>query len=371
MKIGCPHCGVRLGVRDELRGKTVRCPECGKPIRLGEATDSDDPQSDEYGGPAHLLPSSRPRKKKTSSQSVEARDRRPRPRRSRGRSTIGMLAGLAAGPFWRGASRHLPYMAGALLCVGAMFGFLVGITRSAFVAGLLLQLIGYPLAICVFFLMCYPTSCFWKVVVGSSDSNGDIAEWPPGGAYPEWVFDMLFVDYAIIISLILSMGVGKVRELAIPNQAPPEAYWRLLGREFDASALFLPKLPTPEEHESADSPEDRSEPAFLRPGPGWQTTFAAFLVIFPLVLTSCIDASTPLLVPWSPRVLLSLVVNFPAWCLVFVISLGVLSAAGAVAMWGAVHAPFTTFTLCSPLAALAIVVYGRTIGLLSWRIASP
>jgi serine/threonine protein kinase len=139
----------------------------------------------------------------------------------------------------------------------------------------------------------------------------------------------------------------------------------------EASALFLPKLPTPEEHESADSPEDPSERAFLRPGPGWQTTFVAFLVIFPLVLISCIDASTPLLVPWSPRVWLSLAVNFPAWCLVFVISLGVLSAAGAVAMWGAVHAPFTTFTLCSPLAALAIVVYGRTIGLLSWRIASP
>jgi hypothetical protein len=215
-------------------------------------------------------------------------------------------------------------------------------------------------------MMSYPTSCFWKVVRGSAESYGDLNEWPQGN-YGEYVFEMLFVGYLVLISAFLSAGVAKLHQTVLSNETP-EVYWQWSeGKQAVSDALKLPlpgfgQQPTVEEEEKPSSPT-------LRPGAGWRTAFVAFLVIFPLVVVSCLAPSTPIFIPWSSRVWLSLVKNFTAWLVALVMSGGILSAAALIIVLGASYAPFWTFTLCSPLAALGMLVYGRLLGRLSWLIS--
>jgi hypothetical protein len=392
MKIRCPHCGAHLNVRDELTGKQGRCPRCRKELTIepegsGSETPSLDPwagsqepsdkpsqqaaaPSDEYGGiePLRLLGRTRRRKKKdtepeSTQNAVDAKsDAQPKRRRFR-KSTGGMLAGVVAGPFWRSALSHFPYLAADLAVVGGLLGFLVVLIHIAAGASLVLQIIGYPTAVLLFFLMCYPASCFFKVAVGSSDSSGDIDEWPESN-FGEWVFEMLFVMYMIVIAVLLSGGIAKLREWVAPARSG--SYWQLMPQENDPDALsILPKIlgapPQP-------APAEAVHRGF-QPGTGWQTTFLAFLAIFPLVVMCCLDSVTPIFVPWSPRVFFSLLKNFPAW-LVVVAGSGVLLGGGAAILClGSLYAPFWTFTLCSPLAAAGLLLYGRLLGRLSWLIA--
>ena len=393
MKIRCPRCGAELEVRDALRGKTARCPQCSEKLLLEpeisekdeflalditeEATGAVDEEfkgsrqsSEDFGGIKHRpLSGLRPKKKKAGSPSDAADEHAARPKRRRRapRSTAGMLAGIVSARFWRSTLIHLPYISGALLCVGALLGFLIGLAQSAVVAGLLFDLIGTPTAFAVFFLMSYPTSCFWKVVVGSSESNADINEWPESSV-GEFVFDMLFVGYMILISMMLAIGIAKLREVAIPGQLPSEEYWQLVAKEAETNTIGPLKLL------ANDKPKDAAEATsprpLLQPGPAWITTFAAFVLIFPLVVMSCLDAGTPLLVPWSPRILLSLLKNCLSWLVFLVLSGAVLIAAAVILIAGTTYAPFSTFTLCSPLAAFGLVLYGRLIGQLSWAIGN-
>jgi hypothetical protein len=400
MKVRCPHCNARLGVRDELRGRTGRCPRCRndfplepdlsasevqppldpwagsaekpkeKPKKVVQETDS---SGEEFRGvePLRLVASSRPKKNKNSvlqSAEIEVEDEaeaKPKRRRRITRTTWGMLLGVVAEPFWRSALKHFPYLAAALLSIGALLGFLVGLAHNAAAAGFVFNIIGFPTAILVLFMMSYPTACFWKVVVGSADSSGDIHEWPESNL-PEWFFEMLFVGYLVLISLLFSGGVAKVREWVAPDESG--GYWQLMARDKEVDTLsLLPKLIA--RIQDPKSPEVESPRPELYPGPGWQTTFAAFIVLFPLVLISCLDPKTPVYVPWSPRVLFSLLKNFPAWFVVSLLSGGLLTAAAAVLILGAAYAPFWTFTLCSPLAAIGLLLYGRLLGRLAWLIA--
>ncbi len=395
MKIRCPHCGAHLNVRDDLAGKQGRCPRCRKELtiepegarfevpsldpgaRSQEPSDKPSQQagtpSDEYGGiePLRLLAPIRRRKKKntepgSTQHAVESgSDAQPKRRRIR-RSTGGMLAGVVAGRFWQSALSHFPYLAADLAVVGALLGFLVILIHIAAGASLVLQIIGYPTAVLVFFLMCYPASCFFKVAVGSSDSSGDIDEWPESN-FGEWVFEMLFVLYMILIAVLLSGGIAKLRESIAP--APSGSYWQLLPQEDGPDALsILPKILGAPQPAAAPAEAEAVHRGF-HPGTGWQTTFIAFLAIFPLVVICCLDPVTPFFVPWSPRVFLSLLKNFPAW-LVVVAGSGVLLGAGAAILWlGSLYAPFWTFTLSSPLAAAGLLLYGRLLGRLSWLIA--
>jgi hypothetical protein len=419
MKIRCPHCDAALAVRDDLRGKTGRCPRCRKPLRL-EPTDSaaasaphkvidpferaaaglmdeeasapasddtsadqfehsesglgkNDSSSDEFGDGASLGLFSRPsRKKRTESVLAKSTvyedndDEKPKRRRWRRRSTRGMLASVIDRSFWRSALGQFPYLAAALATIGALLGFLVGLVHSAMVAGLVLNLIGIPTAFIVFFMMSYPTSCFWKVLRGSAESYGDLSEWPQGN-YGEYVFEMLFVGYLVLISLLLSGGVGKLRESLFASQLPSEAYWQLIGSEREVNTVNPPAVPGA----GPVSTEAEQLRPMLQPGPGWTTTFIAFVVIFPLVVVSCVDPITPVFIPWSLRVWPSLVKKFPAWLVVWLISGGLLGAAAAIIILGATHAPFLTFTLCSPLAAFGLLLYGRVLGQLSWLISQP
>ena len=138
-------------------------------------------------------------------------DAQPKRRRIR-RSTGGMLAGVVAGKFWRSALSHFPYLAADLAVVGALLGCLVALIHTAGTASMVLQIIGYPMALMIFFLMCYPTSCFYKVAVGSSDSSGDIDEWPES-SFGEWIFELLLVLYMIVIALLLSGGIAKLARI--------------------------------------------------------------------------------------------------------------------------------------------------------------
>jgi hypothetical protein len=297
-------------------------------------------------------------------------DGKPKRRLRSRRTTLGMLASLVAAPFWRSALKRFPYLAGALACVGGLLGFLVGLIHSALVADLVLNLIGIPMAFAVFFLMCYPTACFWKVVVGSSEGSGDIAEWPEGNL-GEWVFEMLIVGYMLLISLLLSAGVAKLWQTVARRDQSSENSWQLMENDEMAEAAALPQkllkkfAQTPEPAEAEAAPSRR----LLRPGPAWKTTFFAFMVIFPFVVVSCLESSTPIFVPWSTRVWLSLLKNATAWLVAVIISAAVLSAAAALAILGATCAPFLIFTLCSPLAAVGLLIYGRLLGRLSWLIA--
>jgi hypothetical protein len=253
--------------------------------------------------------------------------------------------------------------------VGGLLGFLVGLIHSALVADLVLNLIGIPMAFAVFFLMCYPTACFWKVIVGSSEGSGDIAEWPKGN-FGEWVFEMLIVGYMVLISLVLSAGVAKLWQTVVRSDGSSENNWQLMEEDEMAEAAALPqkllkKFAQNPEPAETEAPSRR----LLRPGPAWKTTFFAFMVIFPFVVVSCLESSTPIFVPCSTRVWFSLLKNFPAWLVTTLISAAALSAAAALFALGAKFAPFWIFTLGSPLVAVGLLIYGRSLGRLSWLIA--
>jgi hypothetical protein len=394
MKIRCPHCRARLDVRDDLRGKTSRCPRCreklclvpddstepalldredGPPERTDAGQTPTGSSSDEFDGvePLGLFASRSAVGKKSGSVltksaiagEVSAKTQR---RRQARHSTWGMLKSVADRRFWRSALGQLPYLAAALALVGGLLGFLIGLVHSAVVAGLIFDLIGVPTAFVVFFMMSYPTSCFWKVVVGSAEGSGDLNEWPQGN-YPEYVFEMLLVGYLVLISLFFSAGVAKLGQMVFADKLPSEVYWQLAGDEGEVSNVSVPPVlggaPEPA------SQEDGHLHPVLRVGPGCRSMFFAFLVIFPVVVISCLDPITPILIPWSPRAFVSLAKNFPAWLAVLVISSGILTAAAAIFVLGITYAPFWTFTLCSPLAAAGSLVYGRLLGRLSWLIA--
>jgi predicted Zn finger-like uncharacterized protein len=415
MKIRCPHCEAQYNVRDELRGRQARCSRCQKEMRLepaGSASEvlaldpwadvhepaekpkpanakpataqpssgkSSKPKpaktkarttSDEYGDvePVRLLAASRPRKKQDSDSEnteIETVEQPKRKRRIR-RTTWGMLAGVASESFWLSALMHFPYLVGALAVVGALLGFLAGLVHSTAVAGMLFQMVGYPTAMMVFFSLCYPASCFLKIVIGTSDSSGDIHEWPESN-FGEWVFELVFLGYMVIVSIMFGAAIAKVRQAAFEDESSAQTYWQLVGHERETDKIsFFPKLFGAQQPIETEVESDRP---MLQPGPGWQTTFVAFILIFPLVMLSCLDPQSPFLIPWSPQVLFSLVKNIPAWLVVLIISGVILTSAALIVVLGAAYAPFWTFTLCSPLAAAALLIYARLLGRLSWLIA--
>src|ERR1700733_7031126 len=173
MKIRCPHCNVRLDVRDDLRGNTGRCPRCREKLCLvpddstepalldleaGPSERTDDGRkptdsSDEFDGVEPLGLFSRPAARKKSGSVLtksaiagEAGAMTQRRRQAR-HSTLGMLKSVADRRFWRSALGQLPYLAAALALVGGLLGFLIGLVHSAIVAGLILDLIGVPTAL--------------------------------------------------------------------------------------------------------------------------------------------------------------------------------------------------------------------------------
>jgi predicted Zn finger-like uncharacterized protein len=403
MLVRCPHCQAQLNVRNELSGKTARCPKCSEQFLIGaESADANPLPSVDFDAPApqrpkklkrpaaketedefgsietpRLLAATRTvKKKKSDDKSEESADGSPsedQPKRravSR-RSTLGMLASLVDGAFWESALRHSAYLAGCLVIVGGLVGFLTGLIHSAIVAGMVLEAIGIPTAFMVFFMMCYPTSCFWKVIVGSAEGGRDIAEWPEGGNFGAWMFEMLFVGYMIIISLMVCGGIAKLGELIVPHEMPREEYWRLVGTEEELDPVSIPgKLLAKVAKAGKDvEMEVQSPRRVLRVGPAWVTIFFTFAAVFPFVVVSCLEPSTPTYVPWSTRVWMSLIKNFPAWLASILLSGALLGAAVLLLILGAVYAPFLTFTLCSPLAVLGLLLYGRLLGRLSWLIA--
>lgn len=413
MLVRCPHCETRLKVRDELSGKTGRCPKCGKEFQMAAEAPQRSPLSsldfdsapdesaaktsnpektrpqkpkptvktqseDEYGSidsPRLLAATRTVKKKKTEGESEEGADPndgadKPK-RRLRRRTTLGMLASLVDGAFWESALRRSAYLAGGLAIVGGLLGFLVGLVHSAIVAGMVMEMIGIPTAFLVFFMMCYPTACFWKVIVGSADGGTDIAEWPESGNFGEWMFEMMFVGYLVIVSLLLSGGIAKFGEMVIPHEMPTAEYWRLIGNEEEIDTVSIPgKLLAKmgKGGQTVDMQVTSPRPV-LRPGPAWLTIFISFAVVFPFVVVSCLESSTPMYVPWSGRVWMSLIKNFSAWVAAILLSCTIIGAAAALFILGATYAPFITFTLCSPLAIIGLLLYGRLLGRLSWLIA--
>jgi predicted Zn finger-like uncharacterized protein len=413
MLVRCPHCETRLKVRDELAGKTGRCPKCSKEFRMtGDApaatpsssldfeAEPDEPPprkatveksppkkvkaaapehfDDEYGAadaPRLLAATRTVKKKKSDDESEEGagsdtQSDKPK-RRLRRRTTLGMLASLVDAGFWESALRRSAYLAGGLTIIGALVGFLVGLIHSAIVAGMVLQMIGIPTAFLVFFMMCYPTACFWKVMIGSAEGGKDIAEWPEPGNFGEWMFEMMFVGYLVVISSMLCGGIAKFGEIVIPHEGTSQEYWRLIGTEEEIDTVSLPGKLLAKMGKGGQTVEMQvtSPRPVLRPGPAWITMLIAFAVVFPFVVVSCLEPSTPTYIPWSGRVWFSLINNFPAWLVSIVLSFLILGAAVAVLVLGATYAPFITFTLCSPLAVIGLLFYGRLIGRLSWLIA--
>jgi predicted Zn finger-like uncharacterized protein len=407
MLVRCTHCRTQFKVRDELSGKTARCPKCGEEFRLsadpanaesGPTIDFDhaplenkkkvSPRQpaetpsdvdDEYGAveaPRLLAATRAVKKTKPDGSSEDAADRgepgvQPQRRSRSRRTTLGMLASLADAAFWESALRRSTYLAGALAIVGGLLGFLVGIVHSALVAGMVLEMIGIPTAFLVFFMMCYPSACFWKVTVGSAEGGRDVAEWPEGGNFGEWMFEMLFVGYLVLLSLLLSGGVAKLGEFVIPHAMSSREYWQLAGSEEEVDTVSIPGKLLAKMGKKDAQPvemEVKSPRPVLRPGPAWATVFVAFALLFPFVVVSCLDPETPTYVPFSKRVLISLFKNFPAWLISSLISCGLLGAAAVLLILGATFAPFLTFTLCSPLAVFGLLLYGRLLGRLSWLI---
>ena len=407
MLVRCPHCQAQLKVRDELNGKTARCPKCSEEFRIGMEsataislssvgfdTESESPppkqpkklkrpaskeSEDEYGSieaPRLLAATRTVKKMKSDDESEESADGRasedqPKRRPLSRRTTLGMLASLFDGAFWEGALRHSAYLAGCLVIVGGLVGFLTGLIHSAIVAGMVLEAIGIPTAFMVFFMMCYPTSCFWKVVVGSAEGGRDIAEWPEGGNFGAWMFEMLFVGYMILISLLACGAIAKLGEMIVPHEMPREEYWRMVGTEEELDAASIPgKLLAKVAKGGKNVDMEVAAPRrVLRVGPAWVTIFLAFMVVFPFVVVSCLEPSTPTYVPWSRRVWMSLIKNLPAWLASIMLSGAILGAAFLLLILGAAYAPFLTYTLCSPLAVLGLLLYGRLLGRLSWLIA--
>jgi hypothetical protein len=405
--VRCPQCQAQLNVRDQLSGKMARCPKCSEQFRIeaepakakplpsvdfDSKTAAPAPQQpkkpkrpaakgseDEFGSmeaPRLLAATRKIKKTKSDDESEESADRnesedQPKRRPRSRRTTLGMLASLFDGPFWESALRHSAYLTGCLVIVGGLVGFLTGLIRSAIVAGMVLQIIGIPTAFMVFFMMCYPTSCFWKVVIGSAEGGRDIAEWPEGANFGAWMFEMLFVGYMILISLLVCGTIAKLGEVIVPHEMPKEEYWRLIGTEEEIDAASIPgKLLAKVAKAGKNVEMEVAAPRrVVRVGPAWVTMFLAFVVVFPFVVVSCLEPSTPTYVPWSPRVWMSLIKNLPAWLASIVLSGALLGFAMLLMSLGAAYAPFWTFTLCSPLAVLGLLLYGRLLGRLSWLIA--
>ena len=405
MLVRCPHCQAQLNVRDELSGKTARCPKCTETFRIGEQSAKSKPLSsvdfdapapgpqppkkskrpaakepeDEFGSietPQLLAATRTVKKKKSDDESEESADGsesgdQPKRRSRSRRTTLGMLESLFDGAFWDSALRHSAYLAACLVVVGGLVGFLTGLIHSAVVAGIVLQAIGIPTAFMVFFMMCYPTCCFWKVIVGSAEGGRDIAEWPEGANFGSWMFEMLFVGYMILISLLVCGGIAKLGEVIIPHDMPTTDYWRLVGIEEEVDTVSIPGKLLAKVAKGGQTVEMQvhSPRPVLRIGPAWVTIFLAFAAVFPFVVVSCLEPSTPTYVPWSSRIWMNLIKNFPAWLASIVISATILGAAVLLVVLGATYAPFLTFTLCSPLAVLGLLFYGRLLGRLSWLIA--
>ena len=396
MKIICKKCGARLNVRDELKGKMRPCPRCQENLHLqpdlgGTAEllnldledgifqgtkiePEEEPDDDRVDSSSEeMTQSSRKRTKKkalvenASNTPADQSDSKGKRQRSR-RTPLKMLIGVADGPFWRGAIEHLLFMSLSLACVGGLIGFLLSLVRSAVVAGLLFNLIGVPTMLVAFFMLSYPASCFWRVFVGSASGHTDVSEWPESNL-GEWVFDMLFVAYLLAMSIFLSAGIAKLREVASPGQYDSTEYWQLIGSVAEVNKIAeLPKLLGPAQRQ-LELKVESSRPVFI-PGPAWWTTLGAFILIFPLIAISCLDSNSPLFVPWSPRVLISLIKNFVSWLIALIVFAAIVCSAAALFVVGSSIAPFWTFTLCSPLAAVAALIYSRLLGRLSYQIAN-
>jgi len=171
--------------------------------------------------------------------------------------------------------------------------------------------------------------------------------------------------------LLVCGTIAKLGEVIVPHEMPKEEYWRLIGTEEEIDAASIPgKLLAKVAKGGKNVDMEVAAPRrVVRVGPAWVTMFLAFVVVFPFVVVSCLEPSTPTYVPWSPRVWMSLIKNLPAWLASIVLSGAILGFAMLLMSLGAAYAPFWTFTLCSPLAVLGLLLYGRLLGRLSWLIA--
>lgn len=277
-----------------------------------------------------------------------------------------MLAGVGDRPFWRSSIGHLPFMTGSILCGAGLLGSYMGLIRSIGAANIVFSYMGILTMVAAFIVCSYPGACFLKVIIGSAVGENDVGEWPDGG-FSDWVFEMMFVAYLIVMSLVVSAGIARFRQSISPNQFPNRTYWRVIGSGNEINDLaIIPRF------------FGNSGPRWVfqfpmgkdvfNPGPGWWTTLMVSAGIFPLIGISCLDTRTPMLVPWSPQVLLSLWKRPRAWMAATLVFASIQYVAAIIFVLGAATYPVWVYALCSPLAAIAVLVYARLLGRLSWQI---
>lgn len=429
MKVKCKYCAARLSVRDELAGKKGRCPECRATIVLeavaemaaepvavekgssalgassellavdlssieltqetieeSTATEGDD-LIEELGAPDLSFTKRKLREKKLKAikaqkekeEAAEADDKLAKKRAKQSKkSVLSLLGGVFDGPFWHSAAEHLLFATLSLALFGAIIGFLASLVRSAVMASIMVNLVSVPSVLFAFFTLSYPASCFWRIIVGSAGGGDDISDWPESSV-GEWVFDLFLIGYFALTALFISAGIAKLREVVMPGQAPSQQYWKVLGsvqetnRAPDLKKMLFGKFPQPMVPKDLPLPaitEIESSRPVIDPGPAWWTVFGAMILVFPMVVMSCLDDNSPIFVPWSPRLWMSFYRNPLAWLVTLPLFAILFVIAAVILILGANYAPFLTFTLGSPLCILWLIVYGRLLGRLCWHIAN-
>lgn len=279
----------------------------------------------------------------------------------------GMLEGCVSPIFWADCRPHWITMILPVSLLSALFGFLYSLVRTTDVALFLLQVMGAVSLLASFLTFAYPGSCWWRVVCGTAQAEDELSEWPEPGEMGAWTVDMLFVGYLVAMSLMISGGAAKVVQWTVPATIVGEDYWQIFSTTEEARPLqFAWNFIEPAQ--AAVRVEVVSRRPQLTPQAGWRITLMTFVVVFPLVVISCLDSSSPMYVPWSPRTWRSWAKQPFAWLAVLGLSGVTIPLLAGLLVFGINTAPFLSFTVAGSLGMFVLIAYARLLGRLSWLI---
>ncbi len=99
-------------------------------------------------------------------------------------------------------------------------------------------------------------------------------------------------------------------------------------------------------------------------GGWWIPIVAVAVVLYPVLQLSVLDAGS-VMIPYSPRILGSLVAHPLAWAAFYAVSLTLLAACGFLGWLTFVDPPYVTMLVLAPVSATGVLIYARLLGRLA------
>lgn len=326
--VQCSGCSARLKAGATMRGKSVKCPRCGKNLIVPQTVPARSiaPNSPPEGEPEPQPPDVKSEVRKTSTKSASGMpaSRLPReefvaakrpPKRLFTEGVFGFPWRPGCIPRWLATTAAAGLVLLSYLPIVILMSGTAGWQAAGnMVMGLALYLIALAVAA---FSAAFASACLLEIVQDTAAGNDEVSDWP-GSDWREWVLPGLAVVYWLAISV-----------------APGALAARYLG--FHDEHLLAVNLTS-----------------------AW--------LLFPVVMLSALECGSSF-VPLSGPVTRSLGEHAGIWLRFYVASgfaaLPVSLAAGAIVAMELEVA----LAVLAPLIAWTWFVYGRLVGRLGWRIS--